>query len=357
MFATVVLLSLASNPSVGVMDFGAEGGASADLASGLSTMVTQELERLGVFRVTSAQATRVMLGLERQRQLMGCDGCSGANLADLTSFDYVVSGKVVKTSGELTLLMSVIPVGKATAASSTRVRSSSDSSLMTEVGPAVVKLVGKLLEGRQGATVIAASERGAAVKVDDTQVGTTPLWGPQKLAGGPHLVSVEKEGFTASRREVRVVPDQVGYESFVLVPSPDTINEYEARTGRLRALAWTATGLAVVGAVFFAVGQFRADAFYGSPTEFGTFLFHKARLDAGYEVEGTVDHRQGANDTKAAVQTWQAVSVTGLGVGAAAVVAATVLFIVGDPPDKYSSFHAGLSISPGNTGFAVSGAF
>jgi hypothetical protein len=298
-----------------------------------------------------------MLGLERQRQLMGCDGCSGTTLADLTSFDYVVSGKVVRTTAELALLMSIIPVGKATAASSTRVRASNDSGLMVEVGPAVLKLVGKLLEGRQGTAIIAASEAGAAVKIDDTQIGTTPLPGPQKVAAGPHLVSVEKDGFTAARRELRVVPDQAAYESFTLVPSPDTIAEYESRTGRLRVLAWTATGLAVVGAVLFGLGQYEADHFYGSTTQLDSFAYHKSRLDLGLQVEGSVDHRVAATQLASTIKTWELISVSGLGVGAAGAVAAAVLFIIGEPPDKYRAFHAGLSITPSGSGLTLAGAF
>ena len=366
MLSVVVAMSLAAAPGIGVMDFGAEGGASPDLASGLSTLASQELERLGVFRVTSSQSTRVLLGLERQRQLLGCENCSGEGLADLTTFDYVLSGKVLKLGGELTLMMSIIPVGKkGTPGSSTRVKAPTDSRLMLEAGPAVLKLVGKLLEGRQGTAVFTSSEVGAAVKVDDTQVGTTPL-SALKVAGGPHLISVEKDGFTTSRKEVRILPDQTVVEQFTLVPSPDTIAAYEARTGRVRVLAWTAVGVAVAGAAVFALGQLEADAAYGSANTKGTFLYYQGRLLQGLETEpGTdaagkaivLDNRKLAGELKSSIETWQYVSVSALALAGLGAVAAVVLFVVGEPPDKYSAFHASLVAAPGVGGLVFSGRF
>jgi hypothetical protein len=338
------------------MDFQSEGGASNDVTQAVSTIVAQELERLELFHVSSAQTTRVMLGVERQRQLLGCDGCSGSSLTDLPQFEFVVSGKVVKTSRDVTLLMSLIPVGGARATSSTRVTAANDSQLLLEAGPAAVKLVGKMLEGRQGGALVTSSELGAAVKVDDVQVGTTPLSAPVKLAGGPHLIQVEKDGFTRSRRAVRVVPDQVIEEHFTLVPSPDTIKDYEARTGRTRLLAWTAAGVAVIGVGLFALGQFKSDDAYGGTTINNTFLYYQALLAAGTETgadkNGPINYRQRATDKANEVATWQAISIGALAVAGVAAIGSVVLFIIGEPPEKYEAFHAQLAVSPGGLVFA-----
>jgi hypothetical protein len=301
-----------------------------------------------------------MLGIERQRQLLGCDSCSSSSLSEVADFDFVITGKLVKTKSDTTLLLTLLPTGSNKAASSSRVTAESDSKLLSEVGPAAVKLVGKMLEGKQGSTLVTSSELGAAVKVDDTQVGTTPLPGPLKLAGGPHLVSVEKDGFTLSRREVKVVPDQVTEEHFTLVPSPDTIKEYETRAGTTRILAWGGAGLAVVGVGLFAVGQLEADAIYGAVNTPGTFLYHQAALTAGRETDLSVDgkvinHRLQAIATANAVQTWQAVSIASLIVGGAAAVTSMVLFVIGAPPEKYEAFHAQLGASLG--GLVFTGGF
>jgi hypothetical protein len=361
MLTALLLLTVSADlPRIGVMDFQAGDGASTDVAQAVSTIVSQELERLEIFRVSSAQTTRVMLGVERQRQLMGCDSCTAASLSDLADFEFVITGKIVKTKSDITLLMTLLPVGSTHPASSSRVTAASDSKLLSEVGPAAVKLVGKMLEGKQGSTLVTSSEVAAAVKVDDTQVGTTPLPGPIKLAGGPHLVSVEKDGFTLSRREVKVVPDQLSEQHFTLVPNPDTIKEYETRAGNTRILAWGSAGLAVVGVSLFVLGELRADSIYGAINSPGTFLFHQAALTAGRETDLSVDgkvinHRLRAIETANAVQTWQAVSIASLIVGGAAAVTSVVLFVIGAPPEKYEAFHAQLGATLG--GFVLAGGF
>lgn len=357
MLSAILLLSTTALPGIGVMDFAAEGGASPELASALSTVVGQELERLEVFKVSNAQTTRVMLGLERQRQLMGCEECTGEALADLMTYDSIVTGKVVKTEGTLTLFLSLVSVGKAKPPSSVKVSAPNDSKLMMEVGPAVTKLVGKELEGKQGQAVITASEIGAAVKVDDTQVGVTPLSGPIKLAGGPHFVSVEKDGFTTSRRDVRVSPERTVEEHFTMVPSPDTIHAYEARTGRNRQLVWGTAGLAVVGLGLFFIGQGQADGFYGTDTTKGTFMYYQSKLLAGTETDGTVNFRTQATTLKNQVVTWEIVSGAALVVGAASAITSAVLFVMGEPPDKYKAFHAGLFVTPAASGFSVAASF
>jgi hypothetical protein len=206
---------------------------------------------------------------------------------------------------------------------------------------------------------------GAAVKVDDTQVGTTPM-SALKIAGGPHLVAVEKDGFTTSRKEVRILPDQTVVEQFTLVPSPDTIAAYEARTTRVRVLAWTAAGVAVAGAAVFALGQLEADSLYGATNTRGTFAYYQGRLYQGLETEAsvdstgkpiTIDNRKAATDLKSSIETWQYVSVSALALAGVGVVSAVVLFVVGEPPDKYSAFHASVLAGPGMGGLVFSGKF
>ncbi len=353
-----------ANPGLGVLDFAAQGGASNELAAALSTLTSQELERLGVFRVSSAETMRVMLGVERQRQLLGCDTCSGSVLNDLSNYDFVISGKVLKTKTDFTLFMSLVPVGSSAATSSARVSAATETALMQEVRPTVIKLIGKVLEGRQGSIIITSSEVGAAVKVDDSQVGTTPI-DAITVGAGPHLISVEKEGFSAVRKEVKVTPDQVTETSVRLVPSPDTISAYESRAKRLRYLAWGTAGLALAGVVLAVVSESRSAALYGDVNVPGTFQYHRAALLRGVEVEGDVNHRTEATALQNQLQTWHALSLTGIGVAAASAVASAVLFIWGEDPAKYEPFHKvnakpaapKVSIAPTLGGVVVSGSF
>lgn len=363
MLGHLLAVTLAATPGLMVMDFAAAGGADAELAAASSTAVSQELERLGVFRVMSSETTRVMLGLERQKALMGCETCGGGALNDLAlSAEFLVTGKVVRTGAQLSLLLTLLKAGDNSPVSTQRAQADTPAALLAEAGPAALKLVARTLEGRRGTLLVTASELGAAVKVDDTQVGTTPLDGPVPLAPGPHLVSVEKDGFTQSRREVRINPDETSEADFRLVPSPDTVATYEAKAGRTRVLAFTAVGLAIAGGVLFGLGQAEADGYYGSPATQGTFLYHQSKLLAGIEVEGDVNHRTLATELKNTVQTWQIVSLTSLAVAGAAAVTGVVLFIVGDPPDKYDGLKKSadvvqVTLAPTLGGAVLSGRF
>ncbi|MEW5738273.1 MAG: PEGA domain-containing protein [Myxococcota bacterium] len=349
---TTLLLSLLGAepkpPSVGVMDFAAVG-ASPELATATSALAAQELERLGVFRVVSAETIRVVLGVERQRRLLGCDDCSGESLSDVQNFEFVVTGKVARAGAAkdapFTLMMSLLPVGSPRPLASVQATAPNEAALLAEVAPSATKLMGKLLEGRQGRLVVLSSEVGAAVKIDDTQVGTTPLDGPLTLAGGPHLVSVEKDGFSAVRREVRIAPDALSEETFRLVPSPDTIAAYEARATRMRILAWVSTGVAVAGGGLFIGGQIAAANLYGSPNVKGTFEYHRSALLAGIEEEDGVNHRTEAQQLKSQIQTWQTLSWVGAGVAVAGALGATVLFVLGDPPGKYDAYTSSGAVS------------
>jgi hypothetical protein len=377
MIATALALLLAANeppPGLAVMDFAVEGVAP-EVGSAVSGLVAHELERLQLFRINTAEMTRVILGVDRQRQLLGCDDCSAANLGELTSFEYLVTGKLLRIgSGKesnYTLLLTLIKVGQPKALSSVRVQAKGEEKLLQEVPPGTLKLVGKLLEGRQGALVVSSSEVGAAVKIDDSQVGTTPLQSRLPIAAGPHLLTVDKEGFTQVRKEVRVTADQVSDEYVRLVPSPDMAEQYEAKANRTRVLAWSATGVAAAGVATFILGTVVSTNRYGSVGSEGTFEWHRDYLRRGEEVSpagsagcyhDVCDHRAEAGKLKAEIESWQAISYVGLAAAGAGAVAAGVLFVIGDPPGKYEAYRqktgvVSMQIAPTPGGVLVQGQF
>lgn len=375
---TAILLAVLAaepNPGLAVMDFAVEG-APPEIGSATSGLVAHELERLQLFRVTSAETTRVILGVDRQRTLLGCEDCSGAAIGELTSFEYLVTGKLLRTGpakdARYTLLMTLMKVGNASPLSSVRFEAKGEEKLLQDVPPNTLKLVGKLLEGRQGALVVSSSEVGAAVKIDDTQVGTTPLQARVPVAAGPHLLTVEKDGFSQVRKEVRVGADQVSDEFVRLVPSPDMAEQYEARATRFRVLAWTAAGIGVAGLATFVTGTVLADQKFGNATSENTFAYHKTLLAQGNEAEPgcevsvtnppPCDHRNSATALKSQVETFQTISYIGLAAVGAGALGATVLFVVGDPPGRYEAYRArtgvvSMRLSPTPGGVVLTGAF
>ena len=322
--------------------------------------MAHELERLQLFRVTTAETTRVILGVERQRQLLGCDNCSGSSLSELTSFEYLVTGKLIRTKdSKYDLMLTLLKVGSASPLSSVRVEAKGEEKLLLEVPTSTVKLMGKLLEGRQGTLVVGSSEVGAAVKIDDTQVGTTPLQSRLPVAAGPHLLTLEKDGFSQVKKEIRVSPDQVSDEFIRMVPSPDMAEAYEAKAQRFRVLAWVATGIAAAGAGAFVAGNLVANDKYGDAQSNGTFAWYRDQLVKGAETQA---NRDAAGRLKAEIETMQTVSWIGLGAAGAGAVAATVLFVVGDPPGRYEAYRqktgvVTLRLAPAPGGAVLSGAF
>jgi hypothetical protein len=233
----------------------------------------------------------------------------------------------------VTLELSLLDVRSSRRVASELLTKAAESDLVADLPSAMVRLVSKVLAGRQGGLVVSASETGAAVKVDGTLIGTTPLEGRSSLPAGPHLLQVEKDGYVAAQKEVRIAPDQVHEETLRLVPSPDTIAAYESRATKMRVGAWVTTVLAAGGVGAFIGFQARASALYGAPQTEGTFEHYRAKLLAGEE-----DARADANRLKAGVATSQTISLVSLGVGAAAAAVAAYLWIAGDDPGKYGRY-------------------
>lgn len=332
-------------PRLAVTDFAANG-AGESLAQTLSGVVANELSRLGLFQVSTSEALRSLVALERQRQLAGCAAEECADLTQLLKVDYqyVVSGKVSKLPGDksmpttFTLELTLLNTKEGRREGSDVQTGLSEAELTGKVHKSVIKLVSKVLAARSGSLLLEVAEAGAVVKVDDSPVGTTPLSGRLTLPAGPHFVQVEKEGFVSFQKEVRVAPNQLSQESVLLVPSPDYIAQYEARAFQMRLGAWSTAALGLGGVVTGAFFQWQAVSRYGSADQAGTFAFHRALLLQGVEVEGEVDHRYLANQLREQIQRDTTVSYIALGGAAVAAAASAVFWLVGDPPGRYQKF-------------------
>lgn len=357
----IALMAAAPDPRVGVIEFAANG-ASEQLASAIAGVTAHELQRLGTFQVSTADAMRQLISLERQRQLLGCtqEECMSQALAQLVQMDYVVAGKVSRIAGSagmpttFTLELTLLNARQGKREASDIQTALSETELVAKVPRAVAKLVTKLLSGRAGTLVVSASEHGATVKLDDVVVGTTPLSGRLSVPAGPHFLIVEKEGFVTHQKEVRIEPARLVEEEVKLVPSPDFADAYEARASKMRLGAWLTTGLAVVAAGSAAVMQVRSLELYGRPDKPGTFEYHRAQILAGVEVDGEVDHRREVSRLKSDIQTAQTISMVGAGVAGAAAAAAVYLWIVGEPPGRYQQYREvapAVSVAPTGAGW------
>jgi hypothetical protein len=331
-------------PKIAVLDFTANG-ASKELASAAGGIAANELDRMATFQIVTADAIRNMLAFEKQRQMLGCTdaGCM-AEIGGALGVDWLISGKVTKLAASAgvpetySLDLTLTNVRKAQRESSVIESARTEAELVQKTGKAAQKLVSKILAGRSGRLVVVVEETGATVIVDEQVKGTTPLRGAIVLPAGPHALAVEKKGFVAYQRDVQVEAGKVIEERASLVPSPDFVKEYEARQKKLRLGAWISTGVAVAGIAAAVALQVSANSIYGNESTPGTFLYDRARLQAGIETQNGVDLRSEASTLKSDIETRQTMSYVALGVGSAAAIAATYFWIAGDDPNRYAGF-------------------
>lgn len=344
----VLLLPAAARPEtkprLAILDLAANG-ASKELAAAAGTAAASELDRIGAFQVITSEAIRSMLAFEKQRQMLGCaDASCMAELGGALGADWLVSGKVTRLAAaggvpetlSLDLTLTAVRTGQREGSVIETARS--EPELLQRAARAAQKLVQKVLAGRAGRLVVTASETGAVVRVDDQVKGTTPLRGPIVLPAGPHALAVEKHGFVVAQKDVQVESGKLAQEEVALVPSPDFVRAYESRQKKLRAGAWISTGVAVAGLAGAVALQASASQLYGNESTPGTFLYDRARIQAGTVAENGVDLRAEASSIQSTIQTRETWSYVSLGVGAVAAVAATYFWIAGDDPNRYVGF-------------------
>jgi hypothetical protein len=333
-----------ARPKVAVLDFTANG-ASRELASATGGIAANELDRMAAFQIVTAEAIRTMLAFEKQRQMLGCAdaGCM-ADLGGALGVDWLVSGKVTRLAASAgvpetySLELTLTNVRKAAREGSIIETARTEAELVQKTGKAAQRLVGKILAGRTGRLAVTAAETGATVMVDEQVKGTTPLRGALVLPAGPHALTVEKKGFVAHQRDVQIEAGKLVEERVSLVPSPDFVKEYESRQRKLRIGAWISTGVAVAGFAAAVALQASTASLYGNESTPGTFLYDRARLQAGVEVQNGVDLRAEANQLRSDIESRQTISYVAASVGAAATVAAVYFWVAGDDPNRYAGF-------------------
>jgi hypothetical protein len=336
--------SSTAKPKLAVLDFAANG-ATKELASAAAGIAANELDRMATFQIVTSDAIRSMLAFEKQRQMLGCAdaGCM-ADIGGALGVDWLVSGKVTKLAASggvpetYSLDLTLTNVKKAQREGSVIESARTETELVQKTGKAAQRLVAKILAGRTGRLVVSLDEVGAVVKVDDQAKGTTPLRGAIALPAGPHTLTVEKKGFVAYQKDVQIDSGKLSEERVTLVPSPDFVKEYESRQKKLRLGAWISTGVAAAGLAAAVALQVSANSLYGNESTPGTFLYDRAKLQNGVEVQGGVNLRDEANKLKSDISTRQTMSYVAGGLGGVAAIAATYFWIAGEDPRRYQGF-------------------
>jgi len=111
-----------SKPKLMVLELTPAGGVEKEVAGALTEAITGEISSRGFFDVLSAKDVNVLIGVERQKQLMGCaEGSSClAELAGAIGAKFVLSGSVAKLGDVFQLTLQMLdseraqPVGRST---------------------------------------------------------------------------------------------------------------------------------------------------------------------------------------------------------------------------------------------------
>ena len=146
-------LAADARPKLAVMDLIANG-ASRELTSAATSAAANELDRLGVFRLITAEAIRDMLAFENQRQMLGCadTGCI-AEIGGALGVDYIISGKVTRIAAGAGLPetfnvdLTLSNVKKGQREGSVVEAGSSEADVLRKVGRAAQRLVGRSSPG------------------------------------------------------------------------------------------------------------------------------------------------------------------------------------------------------------------
>lgn len=322
--------SRTSKTRIAVMALGT-AGAPAEYADGLTETIATTTQETGVFEVVSPRQIASLLAYEKRKELLG--GCVEeacyVQIAQTVRAEHLVAGSVAKVGDKLVLNLVLIDAAEGKALKRTNRETKTATDLLREARDAVIVLLQPVLSARQGYLKVAANVPDAQLVVDD-ELRSEGVGQVVRLAAGPHLLKVKREGFYTATADVFVRPGRVGVEDVKLIPAKETIDDYESSASLMRYGAY-ATAVVAVGAAA------ASGYFYGQATDDkNTVDTYAAALDSERDPSRYADVAA-AQDS---FGTNQALYLSLLGTAVVSGGVSLVLFLVGDDPDRYEEFRS-----------------
>jgi hypothetical protein len=232
-------------------------GASPDLAHTLTGVIAEEAGKIPGFLAISQEEIGAMLGLERQKQMLGCgnESCL-AEIGGALGARKVISGSLGKVGVSFVLQLELVDTSRAKVLDR-------ESKTVTDQGDLLMAardLTHRLLTGTAldttGKIKLAITPEGAKVLLDGKAVGTTPLAAPLPMEEGKHKILIEKDGYVSYEATVEAVRGQTLFNEVQLV----SIAPIEAvgRTNWAKTVGWISLGASV--AAFGAATYFGIEA-------------------------------------------------------------------------------------------------
>ncbi|MGC4119657.1 MAG: hypothetical protein QM765_34820 [Myxococcales bacterium] len=257
-------LAADKTPKVLVLDVRAAGNFAAESASVLSTLVAVEAARYPA-KVVAGADLRNLVGLERQKELMGCtENSCMAQIGGAMGVEYILAPDVGEFGGRWILGLVLLDVAKANAVRRVSRVSATQGGLVDQVGSAVAEALSSFglpkepvaprpAEPLPNAAPTSASTRPepAAASAPAAAV-TAPAASPssaQKVAGFSLI------GVGAAAAIGGVVAGVLGKsEHDDAVAHPPAATEVGAKRASVDAKLWAADGLFIGAAVAGATG-------------------------------------------------------------------------------------------------------
>lgn len=348
-------------PSLPVMQFEAQNGADPKTAALATDAVAESLRDLNVFKVISSDDIKKILSFQRDKALVSGKCNEEQCLAEIggaLGADYMVSGKVTKLGGAYKLDVQLFNNAKAKVdASVSQADLKSDQGLVEAAKVLARRVVAPILEKNSGQLFVNVTDQGAAgatLEIDDKIAGITVPPGtqvaPVPLGWGPHHVRVKKEGFLTFEKDVQIDEGQSTTLVVTLIPSPDFIEAYQSKNGKLRVGAYL-TGALAIAAGGFALWQNNDNVHlykaYDAQRQYqdgsaAPNLYHYASqqdaCDALVRMTGESSCPSAVNKAYSKGNSQLTLIEISAGVGVAAAATAVTLYLLSDDPHRYDGF-------------------
>jgi hypothetical protein len=131
-------------PKLIVLDLAPQTGVDEKLASALTDSVTGEVGARGFFEVASSRDIQTLLGVQRQRQLVGCgdNGACMTELAGAIGARFVLSGQLAKLGDAYQLSLQMLDSQRAAPVSRSMHLAKDLDGLRAQLGYAVAEATG-----------------------------------------------------------------------------------------------------------------------------------------------------------------------------------------------------------------------
>lgn len=251
--------------SIAVSDFEARG-IEAHEAAIIAERFRGELVKSGLFKVMERGQMETVLKEQGFQQTGVCtDASCVIEIGQLLAVGKMVIGSVGKIGRMFTLNVKLVDIstGEILLSLDEDVRGSIEDVFLTAV-PSMSKALSReaaTMKVMVGYLDVDSEPTGATVKVDQRNIGTTPLSGVE-IEAGQHTIALSLENYAPREKTITLAKQSRESLSFTLSPTGEFLKrrkeEGESKRRRLKnVLRWTSGGVAVLGLV--AAGWYHKD--------------------------------------------------------------------------------------------------